>query len=1189
MKRIRCCLSVCTVIVALLISRGGSANTLSSGYHAETIIPFNDNTSLAHFHEGDRTIKSNGGTSAVTDSIPPEDDQLLPFGSVPVGDFRTEHITIHNTSATENILVESIALDSLYYYEDFSAGVAQGWEPGNSAHWSVDNDQYIASDPSFDGLMQSMYGDAIWDDAVFETTVHQSTDSNLAYLFLRASEDFVFGGPGNAVGLAFSRNGFYFFFYQDFYGVEIVTFGESGDIFTDGTPNHVRIEMENTFFRFCFNGGEEIHAVERSAPTSGRIGVGGSTTPENPTSYHFDEVTVSAQTQFRLEGVPALPHTLTPEASATVSVVYEPHRRDSHHDAVRIITNDLSAPETVVALTGVGAGTRFYVKSDGDDSNDGMSWETAKATLQAALEAAAYGDDIWVAAGVYYPTSRNGITQPDTDRVKHFRLKSGVYLYGGFTGTETALEERDWTTNVTRLSGDIGEAGEMTDNCYHVIRNDGQAFGYYTTIRLDGFVISDGNANNSFYSFQAGGGIYGNFYALTIKNCIFENNVAHRAGGAAFIRGNNTLFINNTFTGNHVVASSSSSVTGGGLYAFGDGIAVIDCDFADNYIVYDNDNDSGSSGGGAYVNGQNIEVIRCIFSNNAIFAEGNAGGLGGGASIRGKNVVISDCVFIDNSISPGEYSTWLGGFGGGLVIEGMPGRVERSQFISNSTNLGSGLFSGGGAIANFAPGDASANTTINNCVFYDNYTNGTLGGGAILNIFSMSLLMPFTHVFSTTIMNSTFCGNISTSAPGGAIATIDDVNDTPNSLTLMNSVLYGNSPDELYVDDEVTTTVAYSNIQGGFDGEGNMDAAPLFMDAATGDLRLQAESPSVNAGDPAGVPPAPETDILGTIRPQNGRVDMGAYEYDDTPPTATITLLSPNETSADEIAFAVTFSEAIQPALTAEALVVRGTLTGGVAVTGAGAEYNVTVTLTDPDADGTVGIMLPEGVVFDPAGNPCAKALSPICRVYNWRGFLVVPEGAHLYAGDSHALEVQPDCDATTIQYQWRWTGEEKQIHDGPQTAQWLLTDVANHMSGTYWCEILYDGVLYTTTPVTVEVAMPLEIITAPEGGVKGIGESHSFAVEVAGGYLPLHYEWRKEGVAIADAPDAPAFTIATLTGDHAGYYTVAIHDSNSASTVSEGALLTLSDGMPTGMAVLAITALTLLVIGAYSTRRKRQ
>ena len=92
-------------------------------------------------------------------------------------------------------------------------------------------------------------------------------------------------------------------------------------------------------------------------------------------------------------------------------------------------------------------------------------------------------------------------------------VKPGVGVDGGFAGTETALEQRDWRTNVTTLSGDLlgNDSGmvdpdniTMADDSYHVVVNNATGSG---TI-LDGFTITGGNANNtSNQSGEDGGGI----------------------------------------------------------------------------------------------------------------------------------------------------------------------------------------------------------------------------------------------------------------------------------------------------------------------------------------------------------------------------------------------------------------------------------------------------------------------------------------------------------------------------------------------------------------------------------------------------------------------------------------------------------------------------------------------------------
>jgi len=118
-----------------------------------------------------------------------------------------------------------------------------------------------------------------------------------------------------------------------------------------------------------------------------------------------------------------------------------------------------------------------YVVPGGAGAQTGADWANAK-DLQAALIAAASGDQLWVKAGTYEPTT-------GTDRSATFQLKSGVAVYGGFAGTETMLSQRDSSANITILSGDIGSLGDISDNSYHVVTGNGVD----ATAIIDGLII----------------------------------------------------------------------------------------------------------------------------------------------------------------------------------------------------------------------------------------------------------------------------------------------------------------------------------------------------------------------------------------------------------------------------------------------------------------------------------------------------------------------------------------------------------------------------------------------------------------------------------------------------------------------------------------------------------------------------
>jgi hypothetical protein len=117
----------------------------------------------------------------------------------------------------------------------------------------------------------------------------------------------------------------------------------------------------------------------------------------------------------------------------------------------------------------------LYVDQDASPGGDGSSWHTAFQRVQDALAAANTCAEIWVAAGAYTPGSSQAST---------FQLGEGVAIYGGFAGSETTRDQRNWEAKVTILSGDIGGDDTNTDgnniaetwndirgsNAYHVVK-----------------------------------------------------------------------------------------------------------------------------------------------------------------------------------------------------------------------------------------------------------------------------------------------------------------------------------------------------------------------------------------------------------------------------------------------------------------------------------------------------------------------------------------------------------------------------------------------------------------------------------------------------------------------------------------------------------------------------------------------
>ena len=119
-------------------------------------------------------------------------------------------------------------------------------------------------------------------------------------------------------------------------------------------------------------------------------------------------------------------------------------------------------------------------------------------------------------------------------------------------------------------------------------------------------------------------------------------------------------------------------------------------------------------------------------------------------------------------------------------------------------------------------------------------------------------------------------------------------------------------------------------------------------------------------------------DIAGNALP--AAVTGPTIVVDKAPPTAKIDLITTNTLGAATLLFGVTFSEPVAPTFNTNNLALAGTLAAEASAQIAGADpmYSVTVTLNDPKASGTLGIVVGPGV-SDAAGNAFAGSASALC------------------------------------------------------------------------------------------------------------------------------------------------------------------------------------------------------------------
>ena len=293
----------------------------------------------------------------------------------------------------------------------------------------------------------------------------------------------------------------------------------------------------------------------------------------------------------------------------------------------------------------------------------------------------------------------------------------------------------------------------------------------------------------------------------------------------------------------------------------------------------------------------NLTIKNCIFSDihnhrhPAIRARSSA------------TLIIADCDFLRNS-------DFIGGVG--VISAGGSTTITGSTFIDNyADESGTGaIFVGGSSIItnctfynNYGQNVGAIEVrngpcTINKCEFYKNHTGVGSVAGAISFGYGFSIV-------TNSIFRSNYAVEFGENALRSYNSSVEITNCTfldngiineGGTAKVTNSILWGDTSswDQIHTGGGGTTTVTYCDIdQDGYEGiDGNIRENPLFRDpdgpddipgTMDDDLHLLSDSPCINAGT-NDAPGLPETDKDGQPRIMDVVVDMGAYEYSNTPP-----------------------------------------------------------------------------------------------------------------------------------------------------------------------------------------------------------------------------------------------------------------------------------------------------------------
>ncbi|MFC1517203.1 choice-of-anchor Q domain-containing protein [Candidatus Margulisiibacteriota bacterium] len=337
--------------------------------------------------------------------------------------------------------------------------------------------------------------------------------------------------------------------------------------------------------------------------------------------------------------------------------------------------------------------------------------------------------------------------------------------------------------------------------------------------------------------------------ALTIEDLTIQNGNNVNEGGGIYLADNSALTLNNVIVSSNI----SSSYYGGGIYAYGEGIAL--------YIVDSlfNDNTAVNYGGAIYKENGTGTIQNTDFIGNK-----STNSHGGAIYNTSSGIYINGGHFTDNTAN--NY--------GGAIYSDNALDLEKAVFIGNESQYNFG--SKGGAIYH-----NNQTARIINCIFAENKALNNTGQGA--GIYNNDILY---------LNNNTFSEN---TCPGGSSDGGGLYNN--NSATLRNNIFWGNTAaTNPQISNQFSLNLKYSDIENWAGSEeGVITSDPKFISTPNYDFQLQPDSLAIETGTSVGSY-IPAADILGITRPQLGRFvsagataqyDMGAYEKiadDNFPP-----------------------------------------------------------------------------------------------------------------------------------------------------------------------------------------------------------------------------------------------------------------------------------------------------------------
>lgn len=492
-------------------------------------------------------------------------------------------------------------------------------------------------------------------------------------------------------------------------------------------------------------------------------------------------------------------------------------------------------------------------------------------SIQAALNAAAEGQTVWVGPG-HYPEFGltmlgKGLILASTDghqaTVIDAQSKGSVLLFNQGEDNTSVVRGFTLTGGLAEKGGAVLSVGAspVLETC--VIQ------GNKATSSGGGFYFAGGApmlqnvwVQNNTSDNTGGGGAFADWTAATLEKVTFTQNIAPNDGGGLHILSSDARL-------SQVDMRENRARIGGGLSMQGGDLTIENSIWSDNQAV-----GVDAYGGAMSISQSHPTLTQVTFVDNTAAGDNSqsssASSWGGAISLFNSSPTLTAVTFVGNQATGQGGSYPLQAYGGGMYLYYSSPTLNQVTFLNNQAISQDGWTGGGGGMyLNYSSPTLSQVTFSGNRATGGNTGLGsTVGSGGGMSI----------HFSHPTVSQATFAGN--QAFQGGGIYARE------SSPTLLNCILAYNTGLNLAADGSSEPVLAYTNLYNRHGASHNLDLSDNGLEVEPGfvafspdgdpfndDLHLQPGSPMINAGNPLLCSPSNQTGC----DPDGSIADLGAF------------------------------------------------------------------------------------------------------------------------------------------------------------------------------------------------------------------------------------------------------------------------------------------------------------------------